>query len=112
MNFKTKIALACGLSSSLVLVGSLTPTITYAVKNTKNQPKVDDYEYTDTDVVDTKTNLLVNYDRYPLPKTEGYHEDFNIEEKIAQIESSTLSNKDKVYALLNIGSQLNLTLVN
>ena len=113
MIFKTKIALTCGLSASLVVVGSLTPTISYAVKNIKDEPEVkDDYEYTDADVADTKTNLLVNYDRYPSPKVEDNDEDFNILEKVAEIESSSKSNKDKVYDLLSVGTLLNITLVN
>jgi hypothetical protein len=115
MNFKTKIALTCGLSASLVLVGSLTPTIAYAIQNTKNtkdEPETDDYNYTDADVVDTKTNLLVNYDRYPTPKTEDYDTSFDIQKKIAEIESSSKSNKEKVYALLQVGFELNIQLVN
>ena len=112
MNFKTKIALTCGLSASLVVVGSLTPTIIYAVQNAKDEPEVkDDYNYTDADVVDTKTNLLVNYDRYPVQKAEWHHEDFNILEKVAEIESSSKSNKEKVRALINTGLSLNIVLV-
>jgi hypothetical protein len=110
MNFKTKIALTCGLSSSLVLVGSLTPTIAYAVQNLKDEPEKDDYEYTDADVVDTITNLLVNYDRYPLIKDDT-EEDFNIQEKIADVQSSSIDNGSKVYLLLQIGATLNIQLV-
>jgi hypothetical protein len=116
MNFKTKIALTCSLSASLVLVGSLTPTIAYAIQNTKNtkdDPEIDDYNYTDADVVDTKTNVLVNYDRYPVSKEIQIKEETNITEKVNGIVSSTeLTNKAKVYALLEIGSSLNLNLIN
>jgi hypothetical protein len=98
------------LSSSLVLVGSLTPTIAYAVQNAKAEPEEDKYEYTDADVVDTIHNLLINYDRYPIAKDDT-EEDFNIQEKIADVQSLSSDNGSKVYALLQIGVALNIQLV-
>ena len=112
MNFKTKIALKCGLSSSLLLVGSLTPTISYAVKNAKDEPKVEeDYQYTDADVLDTKTNLLVNYDRYPSTPVDKNEEEMSIIEKVDMILSSNVSNNAKVYGLLEIGNSYGITLM-
>jgi hypothetical protein len=47
-----------------------------------------------------------------LPKDDDSQEEFNITEKIAEIESSDKTNKEKVYSLLGIGSELNIQLVN
>jgi hypothetical protein len=115
MNFKTKIALTCGLSASLVLVGSLTPTVAYAVQNTKtakNEEKSSSYQYTDADVVDTKTNLLINIDRYPFTTANDKAKDFNIEEEIAKVFSASKNNEDKVNGLITLAGKRNITLVN
>jgi hypothetical protein len=53
---------------------------------------------------------LVNYDRYPIAKDDT-EEDFNIQEKIADIQSLSSNNESKVYLLLQIGATLNIQLV-